>query len=326
MRALPLVLAFQEAEGSGIPLWTRLVEAVPVGTTLRALVMVLLGVPLVLLAARAARAWMTNRMHAQAGLVAGKLVLYGGLTVVVISTMRELGFSLAPLLGAAGVLGIALGFASQTSVSNVISGLFLIAERPFVVEDLIEVGDVRGRVVSIDTLSVQLRTLDNRMVRIPNETLVKSQMINVTRFPIRRVDVRIRVAYKEDAARVRDILLDVAKQNPTCLMEPPPIVIFEGFGDSSIDFLFGVWTTRENFLRLKTSIQLDIKARFDAEGVEIPFPHRTLYVGSATDDFPVRMTNGGRTTPDGSSETTAAPPSEHDPPKAPDDVSPRGPD
>lgn len=291
MRSFALVWAFQEPGGSGIPFVTRILEAIPVGTTLRALVMVLVGVPLVLMAARAARAGMTNRMHAQAGLVASKLVLYGGLAVVLISTMRELGFSLAPLLGAAGILGIALGFASQTSVSNVISGLFLIAERPFVVDDLIEVGDVRGRVVSIDTLSVQLRTLDNRMVRIPNETLVKSQMINVTRFPIRRVDVRIGVAYKEDAARVRDILLDVAKQNPACLMEPPPIVLFEGFGESSIDFLFGVWTTRENFLSLKTSIQLDVKARFDAEGVEIPFPHRTLYVGSATDEFPVRMSN-----------------------------------
>lgn len=271
---------------------TNILGALPVGTALRAAVMVLVGMPVVFLASRGTQAWMTARVHAQAGLVTGKLMLYGGLLIVAVSTLRELGFSLAPLLGAAGVLGIALGFASQTSVSNVISGLFLIAERPFVVDDLIEVGGVTGRVVSIDTLSVQLRTFDNRMVRIPNETLVKSQMINITRFPIRRVDVRIGVAYKEDAARIRAVLLDIAEQNPTCLMEPEPVVVFEGFGESSLNFLFGVWATQENFLKLKNGIQEDIKARFDAEGVEIPSPHRTLYVGSTTDAFPVRVVDG----------------------------------
>ncbi len=280
-----LALMFQESPG---PVSTVL-GIIPIGTTLRALVMVFIGVPLVLFASRGARAWMTSRMHAQAGLMAGKLVLYGGLIIVAVSTLRELGFSLTPLLGAAGVLGIAIGFASQTSVSNVISGLFLIAERPFVVEDLIEVGGVTGRVVSIDTLSVQLRTFDNRMVRIPNETLVKSQMINITRFPVRRVDVRVGVAYKENPTRIREILLDIAAQNPTCLMEPAPIVVFEGFGESSLNFLFGVWATQANFLTLRNSIQEDLKARFDAEGIEIPFPHRTLYVGSETDAFPVRM-------------------------------------
>ncbi|MEX2472868.1 MAG: mechanosensitive ion channel family protein [Gemmatimonadota bacterium] len=278
---------------------TNILGAIPVGTTLRAAVMVLVGMPLVYLASRGARVWMTGRVHPQAGLIAGKLMLYGGLMIVAVSTLRELGFSLAPLLGAAGVLGIALGFASQTSVSNVISGLFLIAERPFIVNDLIEVGGVTGRVISIDTLSVQLRTFDNRMVRIPNETLVKSQMINVTRFPIRRVDVRIGVAYKEDAARIRALLLDIAEQNPTCLMEPEPVVIVEGFGESSLNFLFGVWATQANFLKLKNGIQEDIKARFDAEGVEIPFPHRTLYVGSTTEPFPVRVvdTEGEATPP-----------------------------
>lgn len=272
---------------------TSILGALPLGTTLRAAVMVLVGMPLVYLASKGTRVWMTGRVHAQAGLVAGKLMLYGGLLIVAVSTLRELGFSLAPLLGAAGVLGIALGFASQTSVSNVISGLFLIAERPFVVEDLIEVGGVTGRVVSIDTLSVQLRTFDNRMVRIPNETLVKSQMINITRFPIRRVDVRVGVAYKEDPTRIREILLDVAEKNPTSLMEPSPVVVFEGFGESSLNFLFGVWATQANFLKLKNGIQEDIKARFDAEGVEIPFPHRTLYVGSTTDAFPVRVVDAG---------------------------------
>jgi small-conductance mechanosensitive channel len=299
-----LTLAFQDAEAGAV---SAMLESVAVGSTLRAIVMVLVGIPLVLVAGRTARAWMTTRMHPQAGLVAGKLVLYGGLIIVAVSTLRELGFSLAPLLGAAGVLGIALGFASQTSVSNVISGLFLIAERPFIVDDLIEVGGVTGRVISIDTLSVQLRTFDNRMVRIPNETLVKSQMINITRFPVRRVDIRIGVAYKEDASRIREMLLDIADKNPTCLMEPAPIVVFEGFGESSINFMLGAWTTQANFLKLKNGLQQDVKARFDAEGVEIPFPHRTLYVGTESDAFTVRVVDDSPSREDVSRGPDSAP-------------------
>jgi len=308
----------QEAapDGGGGAL-TGLLQRVEPATALRALLMVVVGVPIVYAATRATRAWVSGRVNAQAGLVSGKLVLYIEMTIVVISTLRELGFSLAPLLGAAGVLGIALGFASQTSVSNVISGLFLIAERPFVIGDLIDVGGVIGRVASIDTLSVQLRTFDNRMVRIPNETLVKSQMVNITRYPIRRVDVRVGVAYREDPRRVRELLLDIARRNPTCLMEPEPVVVAEGFGESSINFLFGVWTTQQNFLKLRNSIHEDIKTRFDREGVEIPFPHRTLYVGSETGPFPLAMEGGGTGGPEASDGGGPEPPE--------DSVSPPGP-
>lgn len=256
---------------------------------LRAVVMVAVGVPTVLLLSKTLRKWTTDRLSAQVGLIVGKLVFYLGLVTLGVTTMTELGFSLTPLLGAAGVVGIAVGFASQTSVSNVIAGLFLIAESPFVVDDLIQVGDVMGRVLSVDTMSVKLRTLDNKFVRIPNEALVKSTVTNITRFPIRRLDVRIGIAYKESTERARRVLLDVAERNPLALMEPEPIVVFEGFGDSSLNLLFAVWTTRENWLELKNSIQEEVKAAFDSEGIEIPFPHRTLYVGSETGAFPIQL-------------------------------------
>jgi small-conductance mechanosensitive channel len=282
------VFAFLQAD-SETGLSMDLLTGVGVVAGLRALVMVLLGLPIVYFGSKWARRWATAQVSPQAGLVSGKLIFYVGLATLTISTMTELGFSLTPLLGAAGVVGIAIGFASQTSVSNIIAGLFLITESPFVVNDLIQVGDVVGRVLSVDTMSVKIRTLDNKFVRIPNETLVKSTMTNITRFPIRRLDVRVGVAYKESPERVRSVLLGLADENPMSLMEPPPAVVFEGFGDSSVDFLFVVWTTQENWLALKNSIQEEVKRRFDAEGIEIPFPHRSLYVGSETGAFPVRL-------------------------------------
>lgn len=271
------------------------------GPMVRAGLTLLLGVPFTYWLSRLIRRAIARRYDAQWGLVAGKLVFYPLLLLLLTSVLRELGFSLAPLLGAAGILGIALGFASQTSVSNVISGFFLIGERPFGVGDVIQVGDVTGTVLSVDMLSVKLRTFDNRFVRIPNESIIKSQVTNVTRFPIRRVDVPVAVAYKEDLDGVRGLLLDVADKNTMSLMEPEPKVFFDGFGDSSVNLRLAVWTTRENFLALKNGIQADVKARFDQERVEIPFPHRTLYAGSATGPLPVTMVQAPSSADDGRS-------------------------
>ena len=260
---------------------------------LRVALWLFVGIPGVLGVSRLVRRWVSEASHPQRGLVVGKLIWYGGLAAIFVTVLQELGFSLTPLLGAAGILGIALGFASQTSVSNVISGFFLMGEQPFVVGDSIEIGTTRGVVLSIDMMSVKLRTFDNRFVRIPNENIIKTEVVNLTRFPIRRVDVRVGVAYKEDLGRVRDVLFRVARDHPLCLMEPEPLLIFQGYGDSSLDYLFAVWATKENWLEFKTSIHETIKAAFDVEGIEIPFPHRTLYTGSATDPFPVRIVPTG---------------------------------
>ncbi len=290
----PLELLLVQAADADpiVGFWQRLLHREDPGALVRALLLVFLGIPALMAAARTLRAWVGKKSTPQQGMVAGKVLLYPGLLLIFVSVLHQLDFSLAPLLGAAGIVGIALGFASQTSVSNVISGLFLIAERPFEVDDVIQVGDTIGRVLSIDTLSVKLRTFDNRFVRIPNETIVKSQVTTITRFPIRRLDLNIGVAYKEDVERVRKALLDVVKINPRALMEPEPTVFFDGYGDSALELRLAVWATRENFIGLKNSLLEEIKARFDLEGIEIPFPHRSLYTGSITDPFPVRVVPG----------------------------------
>ncbi len=292
--------------------WRRLVRGEDPGALFRALLLVFVGVPALLAAARWLRAWVGKKYSPQQGMVAAKVLLYPGLLLILISVLHQLQFSLAPLLGAAGIVGIAVGFASQTSVSNVISGFFLIAEKPFEVDDVIQVGDTVGRVLSIDTLSVKLRTFDNRFVRIPNETIVKSQVTTITRFPIRRLDLNIGVAYKEDIGRVRALLLEVAHQDPLALMEPQPVVLFDAYGDSALELRLTVWAKRENFLTLKNSLLESVKARFDEAGIEIPFPHRTLYSGASSDPFPVRVVTqpptGDADSPESITEAPADPP------------------
>lgn len=256
---------------------------------IRAAILLVIGSAITIWLSKWTRQYLTKRFSAQQGLVVGKIILYTGLTFIAISILRELGFKLSTVLGAAGIVGIAVGFASQTSVSNIISGLFLIAERPFEMNDIISVGDTTGVVLSIDMLSVKLRTFDNKFVRIPNETIIKSEVTNVTRFPIRRVDIQVGVAYKEDISRVREVLLDIARKEPVCLNEPEPIVVLSGFGNSSIDMLLLVWTAKSDWLRTKNSITESIKNRFDEEGIEIPFPHVSFYTGSVTSPLPVSI-------------------------------------
>lgn len=272
-----------------LPGWMTDPSLIDFTALLRVALWIFVGLPVILAVSRFVTRWVTRRSHPQRGLIIGKVIWYLGMGTVFITVLQELGFSLTPLLGAAGIVGVAVGFASQTSVSNIISGFFLMGEQPFVVGDAISLGTTRGVVLSIDMMSVKLRTFDNRFVRIPNESIVKSEVVNLTRFPIRRVDIQVGVAYKEDLTHVREVLLRVARDNPLCLMEPEPLLIFEGYGDSSLNYLFAVWATRENWLALKTSIQEEIKAAFDAADIEIPFPHRTLYTGSATAPFPVRI-------------------------------------
>ncbi len=266
-----------------------LVQSPRFHTVVRALILLAISIPLLKLAAMAGRRFAKRHLSEQAAMLTGKAIFYSGMILLVIVVMQNLGFNLTAILGAAGIMGVAVGFASQTSLSNIISGLFLIWERPFEAGDLVKVGDTLGIVLSIDLLSVKIRAPDNRFIRVPNETMIKSQVINITRFPIRRMDIDIGVAYKEDIGQVMRILTEIADNNPHSLDEPRPLILFKDFGDSALQLLLGVWVEKTNFLNLKNSIMREIKERFDAEGIEIAFPHLTLYTGSATDPFPVRM-------------------------------------
>ncbi|MCG8607282.1 mechanosensitive ion channel family protein [bacterium] len=162
-----------------------------VGIGIRLAVIIVIGIPGVFLLSKWLRGYISKKHSPQHGLIVGKIVLYSGLIIILFSLLNELGFKLTHLVAAAGVTGVIVGFAAQTSVSNIISGFFLIAERPFIVGDAITVGSTTGEVLSIDMLSIKLRTFENKFVRMPNETILKSEVTNITHFPIRRVDYQL---------------------------------------------------------------------------------------------------------------------------------------
>ncbi len=201
---------------------------------------------------------------------------YGLLVLAAAAALDTLGFDLKVLLGAAGVLTVAIGFAAQTSASNLISGLFLMFERPFVVGNTIAVGDIRGEVVAIELMSTKIRTFSNLMIRVPNETLVKSNITNYSYFPIRRIEIEVGVAYGSDLAFVSEVLKQTVQGHPETLREPSPLVLIKGLGASSIDFTIQLWTPTESIAVLPSELYQAIELALKANGVEIPFPTRTV--------------------------------------------------
>jgi small-conductance mechanosensitive channel len=256
---------------------------------LPAVLIAVVGGALLALVSRWAGKAVGKRWSEDRGKLIRKAVLYLGWFVLIMAVLNQLGFKLTAVLGAAGIAGIAIGFAAQTSLSNVISGVFLLTEKPFKAGDMIQIGDTMGICLSVDLLSVKLRTFDNKFVRIPNETLIKTQVTNYSRFPIRRVDLLLGVAYKEDVERVKEVLLGIAREHPLALNEPEPLCFCWNFNTSSVDVLFVVWAAKDDWLALKDALMVTIKKRFDAEGIEIPFPHLSLYTGSETKPLPVQL-------------------------------------
>ena len=210
-----------------------------------------------------------TRFDAQQKLLARKFTYYALVTLTIASALNQIGFDLKVLLGAAGVLTVAIGFAAQTSASNLISGLFLMVERPFVVGQVVQVGEITGEVISIDLLSCRIRTLDNRMARIPNESMVKSNIYNLSHYPIRRVDLNLSLAYVSSVADARTALLRAADRNPLILDEPKPVFIFQSFADSQLNVQLQTWTIRENIVAAQNALYEAVKDELAQANVAI---------------------------------------------------------
>ena len=187
--------------------------------------------------------------------------------MAVISTVAQLGFDISILLGTAGILTIALGFAAQTSAANVVSGLFLLGERPFEQGDTIQIDDVIGTVAQIDLMSVRVCTFDNLMVRFPNEMILKKPITNLSHYPLRRIDIPLRLAYEESSERVQSLLREVAGHHHEILDEPSPVFMFTDFAPSGQQITFGVWCRSSEFVRLRNEVRAQIKVAFDEAGV-----------------------------------------------------------
>lgn len=267
----------------------KLINPATIEKFIRIVFILIIGVSSIQLIAFMLRRSLRKQLSRQRMMLITRTVIYTGHTGLVLIVVKEFNYDLTALFGAAGVVGIVIGVASQTSIGNIISGLFLVGEKSFEIGDVVRIGDKTGTVYSIDLLSIKIKTFDNLLIRIPNQSVISSELTNVTRFPIRRLDFQIGVAYKEDLRKVKAVLESVARNNPLCLEEPEPYILFQTFGDSSINITFGVWFEKANYAAVKNSVFIEIKEAFDREGIEIPFPHVSIYAGEASKPITVKL-------------------------------------
>ena len=203
--------------------------------------------------------------------IAVKFVKYIFYISVVVYVLGLFGVKLSAIWGAAGIAGVAIGFAAQTSVSNVISGLFVLTERSLKVGDTIIVNGITGVVDTISLLSVRVHTFDNQMVRIPNSTIINSNLTNNSYHDKRRITLGVSISYDADMKTALEVLEKAPALCPTVLEEPAPAVWFDGFGESGIDMTVAAWFKPENFLQTKNDLFIAIKKVLDEAQIEIPY-------------------------------------------------------
>ncbi|MBW2018168.1 MAG: mechanosensitive ion channel family protein [Deltaproteobacteria bacterium] len=214
----------------------------------------------------------------------------------IILVLDVLGVNIVPFIAGAGVAGIAIGFAAKDTLSNLIAGILLIIDRPFEVGDRIEVWTAPknsatwGDVVDIGLRATKIRTTDNIVIVIPNNEIMKRDIINYTAITDEiRVRIPIGVAYDADIRKAKEIIKDVALELDWVIRDPEPKVVVKSFGDSSVNLEARVWISIPRKRIDTISHVVDrVKEVFDREGIEIPYPKRDIYIKPVRGAGPVR--------------------------------------
>lgn len=210
------------------------------------------------------------------------VVRFSGYVVIITAMLTiasQLGIKITSLLAGLGVVGLAISFAAQDTIANVISGITLLIDRPFKKGDWICVGDLHASVTEVKLRTTVLTSFDNETIVVPNKALAQERIRNFTLTPRIRVKVPIGIAYKENIQAAREVILVTIKDDKRILATPVPIVIVAGLGDSSINLQLRFWTQDP---LMQYSLQWEYTERckraLDDAGIEIPFPHSQIFI------------------------------------------------
>ena len=209
--------------------------------------------------------------------IISKTIYYGFLGVAVIASFPLLGINPSGLLVAGGIVGIIIGFASQSIVGNLISGIFLMMERPIKIGNSVRIGEYSGMVEDIRIISTSLRTWDGLYVRIPNEKVFTDSITNYVAHAARRFGYVVGIRYSDDADTAISIIRYLIENHPMALKNPQPQIFVDNLGDNAVNIIVRIWAPSQEWYALKMEMLWRIKKALESEGIEIAFPQRTVW-------------------------------------------------
>jgi len=209
---------------------------------------------------------------------ASKIVFVVGLLVA----FSQIGIEITPLLTGLGVAGVVAGFALQDTLSNFAAGVMLLFYHPFDVGDVVEAAGVAGTVEKMNIVSTTILTFDNEQLMVPNNKIWGNVIRNRTAKAVRRVDLVFSVSYEDDIEKARDVLHAIVASHELILEEPAPLIRLHQLADSSVDFIVRPWVKTADYWTVHWDLKWAVKARFDREGISIPYPQRAVHIRSET--------------------------------------------
>ena len=198
--------------------------------------------------------------------------------LVFIAAINQLGIETTSIIAVLGAAGLAIGLALQGSLSNFAAGILIVIYRPYKVGDYIEAGNHAGTVKDIQIFSTVLKTPDNKIVVVPNGSIMNGSIVNYSDQDTRRVDLIISCSYEDDIDKVRSVLEDILKKEKRILKDPKPQIAVAELADSSVNFIFRPWVKRTDYLPVYYSLLEEVKKRFDKDGISIPYPQSDVHI------------------------------------------------
>jgi small conductance mechanosensitive channel len=225
----------------------------------------------------------------------------GVFIIGVLIALSQLGISIGPLLAGLGIAGIIIGFALQDTLANFASGMMILLYRPYDVGDLVDAGGEFGTVTDMSLVSTVILTIDNQKLVVPNNLIWGGVIRNVTAEKIRRVDMTFGIAYDDDIPKAERVLRAIVDSHDKVLDEPEPDVKLHTLGESSVDFVVRPWVKTDDYWDVYWDVTREVKLRFDAEGISIPFPQRDVHLYGTDSQTKVQVLSDQMSTPNVSS-------------------------
>ena len=198
--------------------------------------------------------------------------------IVIVMALSMLKVPMSSILTVLGAAGLAVSLALQNCLSNLCGGFIILFSKPFSQGDTVELDGTVGKVSAIGILYTKLVTLDGKTVYIPNGKVSEAKIINFTADSVRRIDQTFSIAFSADFDKARQVILDIIKNSPILLDSPAPVVRMSGQTDSAVTIDALVWTANDNFYNARYDLIEGVKAAFDREGIEIPYPQTDVHI------------------------------------------------